>query len=269
MNFKNKRVWITGASSGIGEAVAYAFARQAAHLVLSARSATVLHAVADKCVALGAAKAVVVCIDVANEDMLSQLAANYDHAIGPVDILINSSGISQRSVVMDTSMAVYKQLMAVNYLGSVAITKMVLPGMVKQGSGHIVAISSVSGKLGAPLRSGYSASKHALHGFFDCLRSEVTHLGLKVLLVCPGYINTNISVNALNAQGQPTGKMDDNQANGMMPEVLADRILRAIQKGKREINVGGKEVIGIYLKRFLPGLLAKILQKQAAKQAMV
>jgi short-subunit dehydrogenase len=264
-SFVEKRVWITGASSGIGEALAYAFAQQGAALVLSARQEEALQRVAQKCLDAGAAAAQVLPLDLADEAALTRLAAQFEALVGRVDVLVNNGGISQRSEVLDTAMDVYRRLMEVNYLGAVAVTKMALPGMLARRSGQIVAISSVSGKLGAPFRSGYSASKHALHGFFDCLRSEVSMAGVKVLLVCPGYIRTNISINALNAEGQPTGKMDDNQANGMPADVLADRILKAIRQGKNEINAGGKEVMGVYLKRFVPGLLAGILEKQVQK----
>jgi short-subunit dehydrogenase len=265
-NFTNKQVWITGASSGIGEALAHAFADAGAGLVLSARNTDKLAQVAEACLSRGAASAKCVAIDLADPVALAALQQNLAQTVGRVDVLVNNSGISQRSTVEETHLDVYRQLMEVNFFGTVAITKMALPGMVQQGGGQVVTISSVSGKLGTPVRSGYCASKHALHGFFDSLRAETYHQGVKVLLVCPGYINTNISLNALNAVGKPTGKMDANQAGGLAPAALAQRILNAIAGGREEIYVGGKEIYGIYLKRFFPKMLSRILRKMGMPQ---
>jgi short-subunit dehydrogenase len=147
----------------------------------------------------------------------------------------------------------------------VALTKAVLPVMVKQKSGHIVVTSSLSGKLGSPMRSGYCASKHALHGFFDALRAEVFKDNIKVTMVCPGYIQTQISINAIGADGSQHGQMDTNQANGIPVEVCASKIVKAIKNNKSEIYIGGKEVLGVYLKRFFPRILERIVINQAPK----
>ena len=260
-DFSNKTVWITGASSGIGEALAYAFASVGAGLILSARTEAALQQVAKNCLEKGASSAKVLVLDVADNAALAALAANFDASVGQVDVLVNNSGISQRSTVSDTNMEVYRRMMEVNFFGTVALTKMVLPGMLKKGSGQLIAISSVAGKIGTPMRSGYCASKHALHGFFDSLRAEVEAKGVNVLVVCPGYINTSISKNALDASGVPTGKMDANQAKGMAPALLAKKILHAMQMRKDEIYIGGKEIMGIYIKRFFPALLKPMLRK--------
>jgi short-subunit dehydrogenase len=137
--------------------------------------------------------------------------------------------------------------------------------MLQHQLGHFVAISSLSGKFGVPLRTAYSASKHALHGFFDALRAEVFEHNIKVTLICPGFIKTNISVNALVGQGQKHGVMDENQNKGLTPEQAAKKILSAVEKGKREVAFGGTEAIAVYLKRFFPGVLARILRNNRTK----
>lgn len=259
MPFDNKTVWITGASSGIGEALAHAFAAAGARLILSARSEERLRAVQAACA--HAERHRVVVLDLADAETI-EAAAGQVLAAGPVDVLVNNGGISQRSRAVETEMAVVRRIMEVNYFGTVALTQAVLPSMLARGTGHVVVISSIAGKLGAPKRSAYSASKHALHGFFDTLRSEVHDAGVRVTLVCPGYIRTDISVNALEGDGSKQGTMDRNQAEGMAPEDCARRILRAVEKEKAEVYIGGVEVMGAYLKRFAPGLLRTILRKR-------
>ena len=250
-SFKEKRIWITGASSGIGEALAHAFAREGAHLVLSARNTDALQQVAAKCLELGAASAQVIALDLSK------------HAEIPgVDILINNGGISQRSLAKDTSMEVDKRLMDVNYHGTVALSKALLPGMLLHQLGHIVTITSLVGKFGSPLRSSYAASKHALHGFFDSLRAELgPDSPIKITLVCPGFIRTEISKNALTADGSKQGTMDNATGQGMEASELARRMLRDIAKGKNEAYYGGKEVLAVYLKRFVPGYFARMIAK--------
>lgn len=262
-NFSNKIVWITGASAGIGEAIAHAFAQQGAQLVLSARNTEKLNSVAEICRELGASKTWVIPIDLAKPESIEQAIISYDFSVGKsLDILVNNGGVSQRSLVDETDMSVYRQLMEINYFGTIALTKAMLPYLKSNACSSIVTISSVAGKLGTPLRSGYAACKHALHGFFDSLRAEVYKNNMQILLVCPGYIRTDVSVNALNAKGNSTGTMDKNQSNGMPPQVLAQKILNAVKANKEEIYVGGKEILGIYIKRFFPKLLNKIVRKQ-------
>jgi dehydrogenase/reductase SDR family member 7B len=257
--FKNKRVWITGASSGIGEALAYAFAEKGAHLVLSARNETELNRVAAACV--GAASVLIQPLDLSKHDTLPTIAESVLKRVGKIDILLNNGGISQRSLAHETSLEVDKKLMDVNYFGTVALTRAVLPNMLLHQLGHIVTITSLMGKFGAPLRSSYAASKHALHGFFDSLRAEIGDTPIQVTMICPGFVRTNISKNALTGGGKPQGTMDDATEHGLSPDVLADKILRAIEKGKLEAYFGGKEVMGIYLKRFIPTWFAGYLKK--------
>ncbi|MCB0705204.1 MAG: SDR family oxidoreductase [Saprospiraceae bacterium] len=258
-DIKNKKVWITGASSGIGEALAYAFANQGAELILSSRKRSDLERVQSKC--QGAKAVHLEPLDVARHADVLETAKRVQEKIGPIDILINNAGISQRSLVEETPLDIDKRIMDVNYFGAIALTKAVLPAMLQQQSGQIIVMSSLVGKFGTPLRSTYSASKHALHGFFEALRAECYDRGLKVLIVCPGFIRTSVSINAITADGSKQNKMDDAQEHGMAPEVLAEKIIQALLAGKEEVNIGGKEVLGILLKRFFPRWFSRYIRK--------
>ncbi len=261
MYFKQKRIWITGASSGIGEALAHAMAAQGAHLVISARNERELQRVAAECAAAGAASVLVQPLDLADTASLAPIAHSVLQQMGKLDILVNNGGISQRSLAKDTSIEVDQRLMQVNYLGTVALTKAVLPSMLLHQLGHIVTVTSLMGKFGAPLRSSYAAAKHALHGFFDSLRAELASTPIQVTLICPGYVRTNISVNALTGSGKQQGSMDEATDKGLLPEQAAEKIMRAIENGKHEVCFGGKEVLGVYLKRFFPRYLAKVVAR--------
>lgn len=257
--FTGQVVWITGASSGIGEALAVAFRKAGAKLVLSARRREELDRVAAKC---GAAEVLVLPMDLSKNDGFEALTAEVLARFGKIDVVVHNGGISQRSLVKDTAMEVHRRIMEVNYFGAVALTRAVLPGMLAAKRGQLVVISSVMGKVGTPLRSAYAASKHALHGFFDCLRAEVAKDGLVVSLVCPGFIATDVSKNALTADGTPTQKTGDDIANGMAPELAAKQILAVIEGEKSEAYVGkwGKDRLALTLQRFLPGVLEKLVQ---------
>ena len=256
---KNKVVWITGASGGIGEALALACARQGARLVLSARKEQELKRVKLACAE--SPDVLVMPLDVTNFDGMPEAVATVLSHFGQIDVLINNAGISQRSYAENTELAVDRRIMDINFFGTVALTKAVLPHFLERQSGQVVNISSVMGKIGTPLRSAYAASKHALHGFFDCLRAEVADRNVHVLMVCPGMIATNISKNSLTGDGGRYDKMDEGQASGMDPAKLASRIVRAIGRREDEIYVGGKEVGGIYLQRFAPGILRRLVRR--------
>ena len=261
MSFQNKVVWITGASSGIGESLSYAFAEKGAQLILSSRNEAELERVKSNCSGK-ASKIVIVPMDVSIHEQVFRTAESVLGEVGNVDILINNAGVSQRGLAKDTDFSVDRRIMDIDYFGTIALTKAVLPAMLKAQKGHIVVMTSVTGLVGIPGRSTYSAAKHALHGYFDALRAEIWRDNIKVLLVVPGYIKTNISFNALTETGQPQNKMDDGQANGIMPEVLAQKILHAIESGKIELHVAGfRETLAIYVKRFFPSLFAKIVRK--------
>jgi short-subunit dehydrogenase len=182
-----------------------------------------------------------------------------------IDILFNNGGISQRSLTSETTIENDRKIFEVNYFGHVQMTKAVLPQMLARKSGHIVTISSLTGKWGFYLRSAYAASKHALHGFFDSLRMEVEDLGIRVTLITPGFIATEISKHAIDKSGNPSGEMDNNQAQGILAEDCAKQILKGIFSGKEEFGVGGKELRALFLHRYFPRLFKKILKKQAAR----
>ncbi|MDZ7716137.1 MAG: SDR family oxidoreductase [Balneolaceae bacterium] len=260
MSYKNKVIWITGASSGIGEALAYAFSKKGAKLILSSRRKEALEEVMANC--QGDRDNIhILTLDLAQTESLPDKAEKAVNIYGSIDYLFNNGGISQRSVIMETQMDVIRKVMEVNFFGTVALTKAVLPTMLEQGSGHIVVTSSVMGKFATRLRSTYAASKHALHGWFDALRQEMMDENIKVTLVCPGFIKTNVTLNALEGDGGKHNKMSTGQQNGMDADVFAEKLLPKITKGQQEIYIGGKEIWGIYLKRFFPRLLQKMLSK--------
>lgn len=258
----NRQVaWITGASSGIGEALALELARRGAKLVLSARREDELRRVADA-TNLPPENVLVLPLDMTDESQLPGHVQTVLDYFGQIDYVFQNAGITQRGTVAETKFEVYRQLMEVNFFGVVALTKAVLPHMLTQKSGHFVVTSSVAGKLGTKQRSGYCASKHALHGFFDALRAEIYEDDLHVTMVCPGYIKTPISLHALNADGQKHARMDQNQAIGMDPAKCARQICNAVARHREEVYVGGFEIGGIYLKRFFPGFLSRILRSR-------
>jgi short-subunit dehydrogenase len=255
--FEGQRVWITGASSGIGEATALAFAREGARLVLSARRASELARVAARCE--GAREAEIEPLDLEDLDALPGKAAEV-LARGPVDVMVHNAGISQRARAIDTSLAVDQRLMRVNFFGPLALTKALLPSMVARRQGHFVVVTSLTGVIGSPMRSSYAASKHALHGFFDSLRAEHARDGLQVTLVCPGFVHTDVSVHALRGDGSQQGTMDEATAHGIAPEACAAAIVDATAARKVEVYVGGKERFGPYLRRLSPALFARVLR---------
>ena len=258
MRFRDKVVWVTGASSGIGEALAVAFSREGAQLVLSSRNNQELERVRKSCDEPD--RHLVVPLDLTQHDALPRVTADVLRHFGHVDILVHSGGVSQRSLAADTALATDRAIMDLNFFGTVGLTKAVLPSMLARKSGHIVPISSVVGYVGTPLRSAYSASKHALHGFFDSLRAEVAKDGIDITIVCPGYIRTNVSRNALTGDGSAFGKMDRTHDRAMRPEECARRIVNAVAKRKQELVVGGKETWAVPLKRFTPRIVSRMVR---------
>ena len=256
--FKDQVIWITGASSGIGEALAYQFASEGSKIVLSSRSEEELGRVRDDCIARGSApeNVLVLPLDVTSYESMPAAVERVIQSFGRLDMLINNAGISQRSLCVDTDFSVYQKIFEVDVLGQIALTQQALPIMIKQKSGHIAITSSVAGKIGAPYRTGYCAAKHAVMGFFDALRAEVAHQGIKVTTITPGYIQTNISRSALKGDGSTFDRVDKNIAAGMDVTRCAEVILRGFKKGRAEIAVGeGSEMKGLWLKRFFPGLV--------------
>jgi dehydrogenase/reductase SDR family protein 7B len=259
--FKDKVIWITGASSGIGEALAIELAKREARIILSARSEDKLWKVAAE-TKLPDLDLMVLPFDLNDTSNASALAANVLNKFGRIDVLVNNGGMSQRAEVEKTSIDTDRELMEVNYFSAVNLTRAVLPYMKRQKGGHVVVISSVAGKFGFYLRSGYSAAKHALHGFFESFRLETERDNIKTLIVCPGKVKTHISFNAVTDNGKH-GKMDPSHENAMSAEECARIILNAIQNNDEEILVGGKEIKAVTLRRFFPKWFGKIIRKQS------
>jgi len=257
--FKNKVVWVTGASSGIGRATALNLSNRGAKLIISGRNKINLYATKNACKTPDNVK--IIPFDLAKYNNLSEKTAQAVNTFGYIDILINNGGISQRSLAEETDISVDKKIMETNYLGTIALTKALLPHFIKRHSGRFVVVTSVTGKIGTPLRSSYAASKHALHGFFDSLRAEVYKYNIKITLICPGFVQTNVSINALTGDGKPQNMMDKATKNGISPEKLAKQMLKAIKNNRLEKAIGHKEIYGILIKRFFPKMAAKIIRK--------
>ena len=260
--WNNQIVWVTGASSGIGKACAESWARRGATVVLSARKAETLDAVASPLKDNGA-DVHVVTLDLSNSDSLQAVAQHVEEKIGPVDVMVHCGGISQRSKAIETALDVDRRVMEIDYFGTLALTKALLPGMVKRGRGHFVVVTSLMGLFSSPLRSGYCGAKHALHGFFESLRAEHHDDGLKVTMVCPGFIRTNISLNAVVGDGSQQGTMDAKTGAGMTAEQCAERMVKAVERNKAEVLIGRYEILAAYIKRLSPALLRRIVRRAA------
>ncbi len=250
--FAGKTWWITGASSGIGEALAQALSREGARLVLSGRNVEALRAAA----AQAGDNALVLPFEATD---YARIPALVEHAwawSGRIDGLINNAGISQRSLAIDTVFEVYERIIAVDLLAPIALTQALLPRMAAAGGGDIVAISSVAGIAGPPLRSAYSAAKAGLIGYCDSVRAETAHLGMRVLVVAPGSVRTNVSKNALDATASARGFSDAAIDQGLAPEAAAQRILSALSAGERELILAeGMEAEVARLRRADPNAL--------------
>lgn len=259
---KQKTVWITGASGGIGKALALQMAREGARIILTARSTDKLEALKAQLSGTGHE---VFPLDLMEGAAIPAFAEKVLAATGQVDILINNAGISQRSLAKDTSLEVDRQIMELDYFAAVALTKAVLPQMLERQSGHIVAISSVAGKFGPPMRTAYAAAKHAIIGFMDALRAEVSADNIKVTVVTPGSVRTDISVNALEGDGQKHQVVDPLIANGMPVEECAARIVQGIKREVPELLIAqGKTRLAAYLRRFFPRLLFRMIARAQA-----
>lgn len=259
MHNKHLVVWITGASSGIGEALAYHLSALGHSLILSARRTEMLEKVKGQCA--HPEKVALVPLDLALWQAMKDVVKQGLNCFGHIDVLINNAGLSQRSLIANTQMEVYDKLMQVNYLGTVALTKALLPHWIDNKSGHVVTVTSLMGRFGSPYRSGYCGAKHALHGFFDVLRMEHEKDGLSVTLVCPGFVNTNVARNAVTGDGTAQGHQDQATEGGMAPETFAGTLWKAVLAKKFEVYIGGKETSGIYIKRFFPKLLHRIVMR--------
>jgi short-subunit dehydrogenase len=257
--FADATVWITGASSGIGEALAHAFAREGATLILSARRRGELERVAASC--QGARGVHVVPLDLTDEASITSARDEVLGLVAGIDFMVHNGGISQRARAVDTPLSADRRIMETNFFGTVALTKALLPSMVARRRGRFVVITSLVGHFGTPLRSTYAASKHALHGFFESLRAEHHDDGLRVSLVSPGFVRTDVSKNALGKDGAPQGTMDEATDEGLDAADCAARILAGLVKEKDDFLVGGREIAGVYVKRLSPRLFGRLIRR--------
>jgi short-subunit dehydrogenase len=260
MDYKNKVFWVTGASSGIGEAMVYELLSRGAEVIASSNNADELNEVKKRCEARKHVLHTAV-FDLADMSNIDSIVKEQIGKHGRIDVLINLGGISQRARIIETPLWIDRKIMEINYFGTIALSKAVLPYMVREKSGHILATSSISGRFGFPLRSAYSASKQALHGFFETLHIEHRADNVKASVIIPGRVRTNISYHALTPSGKEHGKMDAGLAGGISPEKAARMILRGLERNRREILVGGKELFMLYIRKYFPSIFFNIAGK--------
>jgi short-subunit dehydrogenase len=260
MNLAGKKVWITGATSGIGLALAREFAKNGANLILSARSFEKLESIRQELER--ADEHISVALDFNSLDsMLGVIKRALENGEEP-DILINNAGISQRGQAREVNIGVSREVMEVNFFATIALTQFLLPTLIKH-NGMVVTIASVAGKVGGQGMSSYAASKHAIIGYMDCLRAEEQRNGLHVLTVCPGFVSTNISINARTSDGSKYGEMADSISSGISAESCALQIVQAVKAKKKEVYIGkGISRWAPTIKRFFPSILMYLAAKK-------
>lgn len=258
----NKSIWITGASSGIGEALALQLAKNGNKLILSGRNKEALEKVCKKC--KESSEATILVFDLIDVKIHEEIVKNAWSTYGGIDIIVNNAGVSQRALAMETSAIVERELMELNYFAPVSLTKAIIPYFIQQKSGHIAVISSIAGKFGFSLRSTYAASKHAIIGYFEALRLELMETPIYVTIVCPGRVKTNISYSALKGNGDKHKTLDEGQRKGITAANCAIKIEKAIKNKQFEILIGKLELIPVFLKRFCPPLFYSIIKRVKA-----
>lgn len=269
---RNAVVVITGATSGLGRECARVFYTAGAKLVLCGRNQKALEELTKELTASPATKVqthkpYMVTFDLADPGAIIAATAEILQCFGYVDVLINNAGISYRGAIVDTTTDVDKKVMETNYFGPVALTKALLPSMIKRRQGHIVVISSIQGKISIPFRSAYAASKHATQAFFDCLRAEMEQYEIEVTVISPGYIHTNLSLNAVTADGSTYGVMDKTTAQGRSPVEVARDVLAAVGKKKKDVILADLlPSLAIYLRTLAPGLFFSLMASRARKE---
>ncbi|XP_066496751.1 dehydrogenase/reductase SDR family member 7B isoform X2 [Tiliqua scincoides] len=272
---KDAVVVITGATSGLGKECAKAFHAAGSKLVLCGRNGERLQdLLRELAAAPGHPKNVhthhTVVFDLSDTNAVVSAAGEILKCAGHVDVLINNAGISYRGTIVDTAVEVDRKVMDTNYFGPIALTKALLPSMIKRRQGHVVAISSVQGKIGIPFRSAYAASKHATQAFFDCLRAEVKQYNIDVTVVSPGYIQTNLSLNAITADGSQYGVMDKTTKEGKAAVEVAHVVLAAVGEKKKEVLTAGlMPSLAVYLRTLCPQLFFSLMAARAQKERKV
>ena len=267
-SIKGKVIWVTGASSGIGEALVYELAKKGAKLIISSRRKEELERVKGNCLSAAQPNIRIVPLDLAEPSTLQLSVEAALQVFGYIDILVNNGGISQRGLAKETTLEVDRRIMEIDYFGTITLTKHLIPHFIERKQGHFVTVSSITGIIGTPYRTGYAAAKHALHGFFNSLRPELwkESPSIYVTMVCPGWTNTNLSITALKGDGSAQNKKDETHQHGLSPKFVALKMIEAIENKRREIYVGGwKETTAAYLHRYLPGVFAKVIRKAKVK----
>ena len=261
---KTKVIWITGASSGIGKEMALQYAeKENTALILSSRREKELEAVKKAC--SSTADIAILPLDLEAVEEAEATVSKALSFFGQIDVLINNGGVSQRSLIAETDYAVFERLLKINYLGTLALSRALLPHFIAQKKGHFVVVTSVMGKYGSPYRAGYCGAKHALHGFFDVMRMEHQKDGIDVTLLCPGFVQTQVTINALTGKGAQLGKDDPATANGLALKPFVKKAIRAIERKKWEVAFGRKEKLGVYLKRVSNKLLHAIVLRSQVR----
>ncbi|MFA9454359.1 MAG: SDR family oxidoreductase [Candidatus Aminicenantaceae bacterium] len=264
-SFTGKVIWITGASSGIGEALSYVFSGLGARLILSSRNAVALERVKRNCP--GEKRDIhVLPLDLSRLGSLNEKAGHAENIYGKIDVLVHNAGVASRGLVVDTDIDVDKHIMDINYFGPVLLTKALLPSMLKRKSGQFLVVSSISGKFGVPKLSSYSASKHALHGFFESLRAEVFKNNIQVTMAVPGFVKTGITVKALRGNGSRYGRVMQVQEEGISPENCARSIVSALLERKEEALIGRTEILSVLCKRLFPRLFSNIIRNHPVRK---
>ncbi|NQX99142.1 MAG: SDR family oxidoreductase [Flavobacteriales bacterium] len=261
---KNKVVIITGASSGIGKACAIAYANKGANIVIAARNVEKLNIVAEKIKKIGAEVLSVRC-DVSVKEDCKNLIEQTITKFGRVDVLINNAGISMRATFNDMELDVMEKIMAINFFGTVYCTKYALPHILKN-KGSVVGVSSIAGYVGLPARTGYSASKYAMQGFLDALRTENLKTGLHVMVACPGFTASNIRNTALSSDGSIQGETPRDEAKMMTAEQVAEYIVKGIEKKKRTLVLTSQGKLVVLLSKFFPRFVEKQVFDHMAKE---
>ena len=260
MDFSGKTFWITGASSGMGKAVAVALSKFDTRIIISGRDIESLQITAGE-IENNGSRARIEVMDMQDEASIIRTAKKVLADKEKIAGLYHFAGISQRSLLIETPLENTRKIMEINFFGIVALTNVVLRSMIKNGEGQIAAASSLVGKFGFPYRSAYASSKHALHGYFETLLAENYDKGIRISMLMGGRIQTNISKFSLDKDGNEYGKMDAGQAKGISPEKAAQQILKGLEKDKLEIPVGGNELIMLKLKRFFPAIHSRLIRK--------
>ena len=261
---KELTIWITGASSGIGEALAIAFAKGGARIILSGRDEAKLAAVKKSC--KHSKKHIIVPFDISDAEQAKEAYDAATAQVGKIDWLINNAGVSQRSLIMETSEEVERQIMEIDYFAQTRLTRLVLPDMIAQGGGKVVMISSVAGLLGTQYRGAYGAAKAALHMWANSLRAELHGQGIEVATIFPGFIQTNVSINALTGDGSAQGTMDEATNKGLTATAFAKQVVKALGNNKEYIIVGGKqEKLATRVNRLSPPKLYKLIRESQVK----